>query len=125
MLAQASRESPEASKMIVDAAYTNQITSYDFIRIASALGGRELRLNDQSSKSMVSKGTESANLVVTRSILNAPSKWSDVEIDQRLDLIDRLFETKPEPVVVDALQNAQASLLEWGDIPYIDGVRKR
>ena len=125
MLAQASRESPEASKMIVDAAYTNQITSYDFIRIASALGGRELRLNDQSSKSMVSKGTESANLVVTRSILNAPSKWSDVEIDQRLDLIDRLFETKPEPAVVDALLNAQASLLEWGDIPYIDGVRKR
>jgi len=126
MLAQASRVSPEASTAIIDAAWTNQIKPNDFIRIAETLGGKEYRLLDPellARKTAV--GMKSGNLPVTQLNLSAPRSWSDAEIDQRLDLIDRLLETKPEPTVVNALQNAKTSLLDWREIPYIDGVRKR
>jgi hypothetical protein len=124
MLAQASRVSPEASQVLVDMAWSNQITSNDFIRIASTLGGREYRLFDKFDKQLKVTGSYES-LPVTQSNMSAPKRWSDAEIDQRIELIDLLLETKPEPAVVKALEQAKDSLFEWRMISFIDGVRKK
>lgn len=124
MLAQASRVSPEASQVLVDMAWSNQITSNDFIRIAPTLGGKEYRLFYKfDNRFKVTRPYKS--LPMTQSNLSAPKRWSDAEIDQRIELIDLLLETNPEPAVVKALEQAKDSLLEWRMISFIDGIRKK
>lgn len=126
MLAQASRVSPEASQVLVDMAWSSQIPKDDFIKIASTLGGKEYRfLDSELFANVVRKGTRSGNLPVTHIDLSSPSRWSDAEIDQRVALIDRLLETKPESLVVFELEDARNSLLEWKEIDFIDGVRTK
>lgn len=124
MLAQASRVSSEASQVLVNMAWSNQITSNDFIRIASTLEGKEYRLFDKFDKGFKVTGF-SKSLATNQSNLSAPKRWSDAEIDQRTELIDLLLETNPEPAVVKALIQAKETLFGWRMISFIDGLREK
>jgi hypothetical protein len=116
-LTQASREYPDAGEALLRLATANKISSSGLIQVANALGGTEHQLITKSSDiSLQSRA-------VTKISLRAAETWTETEIDQRLDLIDRLLRTNPQPAAAKALQDARNRLLVWKDRPLVGGKR--
>jgi hypothetical protein len=118
MLAQTSREYPEASEALLEMVKTNKIGTDSLIRVASVLGGTEHQLITTTSP--VSQASLADIYINGR----AAETWSDAEIDQRLRLIDQLIGSNPQPAAVKALENARNRLLIWKDRPMVGGTRQ-
>lgn len=119
MLAQASREYPEAGNALLQMAESGQTGTPALVELASTLGGREFHLVMQSS------GLAASTTAISQLASNAPETWSDDEIDARIALIDGLVSTDPEPTAVTALEEAQRGLQDWRSRPMVNGKRVR
>ena len=126
MLVQASREHPEAGVALVGLAGTEEFISADWKMIASTLGGEEYRFRSEffeghgGGKLRLGKPAQ----IYTGPYLQAPYSWTDAEIEQRIQLIDKLSEIAPLNSA-NQLQKSRSRLLEWQKIDLIDGRRRK
>lgn len=117
MLTQASREYPEAAEALLELGTTNKLGTAALIEVAATLGGTEQQLITKTSA--VSQIRHAEVFFNGR----APETWSDVEIEQRLGLIDDLLGSRPQPAAAKALEEARNRLLAWKQQPMVGGVR--
>ena len=117
MIAKVSRQDPQAAENLNRLAKEGNLSTSDLQTVAATLGGSEYQL--------ITAGSDIALRSKAATQLNgrAPETWTDVEIDQRLSMINQLLLTDPEPAAAEALTAAQERLLVWRERPMIDGVR--
>ncbi|MGH9891310.1 MAG: hypothetical protein ACREA0_04880, partial [bacterium] len=96
MLGQASRAYPEAGDALLQLAREGKIGTPALIELAATLGGSERELVSRSF------GLFARSRPLTSALADAPKTWSEAEIAQRLELIDRLLGTRPDPAAVTA-----------------------
>ena len=118
MLAQASRESPEAEAHLLAHAGSGRVDTATFLQLAKTLSGWEQGLISPSSS--LAETTKA----VTRVDGRAPETWTDTEIEQRIGLIDEMLHMDLDPEAAAALQKAQDRLLVWKSRALHNGKRR-
>jgi hypothetical protein len=119
MLAQASRDSPEAATVLMGLAQAGKVPTPALVSVAATLGGSEYWLITPSSPlAQVSKAPAA---VTTK----APEIWTNTEIEQRIGMIDQLLTYRPEPPAVQALNDARDRMLLWKSRPMVNGRRTK
>ena len=122
ILAQASREYPEAGKALVRLARAHKISDDVMLGIASVLGGREYRfkeelfnedLTDKKNKiqhKLIRSGTPDLEIYYSRTLEVDTSKWSAGQFSGRITLIEELIQTTTDPKIISALEDAKDTL---------------
>lgn len=117
MLAQASREDPQAEVALMEMAGKGQLSTSDLKSVAATLGGREYQLITAGSE--IAKKSKSATFLNGR----AAETWTDAEIEQRSAMIEQLLSTEVEPEAEQVLLKASERLAVWKGRPMVNGRR--
>lgn len=120
LLAQASRNNVEASKILIDLAQKQQLSDQGFFKIGLALGGHELFFKSEFSDS-INKSDRSnefkdsihkAQYQYLQHTIDAANDWPEEAISQRLELIQAILATNPSPKVEKLFTNIESRLLQ-------------
>jgi len=119
MLAQASRESPEAAAALIGLAEAGMVPTPLLVSVAATLGGSEYWLITPSSP--LAQLSKAPSAITTK----APETWTDAQIDERIGMIDQLLTYRSEPPAVQALNDARDRMLLWKSRPMVNGRRTK
>lgn len=117
MLAQVSRQEPDAEVALLQTARSGQLSVTDIKAVAATLSGWEHEL--------IVAGSEAAERFESSIYLNgnAPEIWTDGEIEQRMAMIDQLLMLGQATEAEQALRGALDTLAAWKERPMLNGKR--
>lgn len=113
MLAQEAVEYPEARDALVELLWSDKLDTRAVNHVAQSLGGNQIRLHLQPNGVLIKQANP-----------QAPQTWTNLEIDERLALIDELIGASDRPDVVKALTAAAKRLQDWRNLEMYNGIRR-
>ena len=113
MLAQLSPQNPSAASALEDLARSNQISDRNWRQVVAGLSGDQYQFETDSAAAAATPGTpgfKTYHIEKGNQNFYSLPVGADSQVAQRISLIDQLLATVSNPVAVQQLQQARATL---------------